>query len=64
MSGIMVIDHKNVNDPCRDYLLNFLKCSKGKSKEERTSECYEFGSNYLDCRTNPKKFKIKIQNKN
>ncbi|KAH9393654.1 hypothetical protein TYRP_021572 [Tyrophagus putrescentiae] len=58
-SGMMVIDlSPESKDPCKNFMIDFMKCSQGKSKEDRDRECFHLGSTYLDCRTNPKNFKI------
>lgn len=60
--GLIVVDiSKESPDPCKNFIIDFLECSKGKSKEERQKECFYLGSNYIHCKTDPKNFKIKTK---
>lgn len=51
---------KDSIDPCEDTLTKFLDCCKGKSKNEKRELCYGIASEYIECRTNPQKFKEAI----
>lgn len=58
-SGHMVIDlSPESKDPCKHFMLDFFKCSKGKEKSERRKQCDDFGYSYLKCRGNPDSFKV------
>lgn len=41
-------------DPCKNLLIEYLKCCENKTQEERRNVCFKFGSDYLDCKTDPK----------
>lgn len=59
-SGLLKIDlSENSTDPCKEYLIQMVKCSKGKTREERREQCFQYCSSYLDCRLDPKTYQVK-----
>ncbi|KAH9493568.1 hypothetical protein DERF_014306 [Dermatophagoides farinae] len=58
MSGFINIDiSENSKDPCKHMLIDYFRCIKGKDDETK-KECFHFGSDYLDCRTDPKNLRV------
>lgn len=59
MSGFIEIDiSENSKDPCKHMLIDYFRCLKGQNDKDTKKKCFHFGSDYLDCKTDPKNLRL------